>query len=148
MRYFVLKVVASLVLLSPSLCGQHPSNESPFMLENTGFVLKNPGLPSNFHTIGVLRLDNDHLTFQPYSNDSSLTRPRLYRYNFLVKDFKIEYKEIDRIYRGCYFVFFIPVASKLVIKLRNGHKYHFDLLNRKKEILEFVRPRIQNIQRS
>ena len=138
MRTLLITLIISLFLNHRSFA-RGLASDTLHIRKNAGVKLYNPGTWLGFFAIGRLSFLDDHISFQVYDDDAFCAKNKLYRFNFLVKDFTISYNKIIKVKRG----FFLIVPSKLVVKLDDHTKYKFDLLKGKKEAMRIIRSKMK-----
>ena len=142
MRALLITLIISLFLIHRSFAGDVSSDTLHFR-NNASVKLYNPGTYLGFFAIGKLSFLDDHISFQVYNDDAFCAKNKLYRFNFLVKDFTISYDKIIKVKRGFFLVFpIIIVPSKLVVKLDDNTKFKFDLLTGKKKVMRIIRSKM------
>jgi hypothetical protein len=109
---------------------------------NMELALSNPGILGKFFVIGTLSFYGNHLVYQVYSDSIFLANAdKVNRYNYLIKDFEIEYDKIKEVRGGFFFLF---LHRKIIVELDKKISYRFIAANSsdRREILKFINDRI------
>jgi len=115
---------------------------------NTDFTLSNPGLPGKFSVLGTFSIYDTKVDFQVYSDEDFLAVNnmryfKLYRYNYLVKDFAIPFNQIKKIRGGYSFPF---LHRKIIIQLDNEATFIFFVPTSadRKEIINLIKNKVKS----
>ncbi|MBX2961661.1 MAG: hypothetical protein KF687_04060 [Cyclobacteriaceae bacterium] len=114
------------------------SKELDFVLHNR-LVLRDDA-SKFFLAKGRLNLFDDHLIFHVYVGDELKPYSKIWKKQYLVKDFKIDYSEIKSMKRN-YILLIVPTGH-MTIEIKSGICYRFASANEKLRIIEFIKERM------
>ncbi len=109
---------------------------------NIELALSNPGILGKFFVIGNLSFYGNNLVYRVYSDSIFLASAnKVHKYNYLIKDFEIQYDKIKKVRGG---FFFLLLHRKVIIELEKEITYKFIAAKSsdRMEILKFINDKI------